>query len=219
MLTASPPPGRQGGAFYFDVVSPFAYLLNATFDRSALPIELERKPVLLAGMLHAFGQKGPAEIPSKRIFTYEYCTWLAQQHGIPFQMPAAHPFNPIRYLRLILALKCEPAVISAVFHTLFATGLDPAEPSTWTSLTDQLGVPDAEALIGNPDVKLQLRANTDDAIAKGVFGVPTIEVDERLFFGFDSLPMLAAYLVGDRFFTSDAMQSVTRIKVGATRTA
>jgi 2-hydroxychromene-2-carboxylate isomerase len=218
VLTPNPSPGRRGGAYYFDVVSPFAYLLNATFDRSPVPIELDRKPVLLAGMLQAFGQKGPAEIAAKRTFTYEYCIWLAQQHGIPFLMPAAHPFNPIRYLRLILALKCDPVVISAVFHTIFATGQDPGDPGAWNSLTDQLGVADADSLIEAPAVKQLLRANTDEAVARGVFGVPTIAVDAKLFFGFDSLPMLAAYLAGDRFFMSDAMQSVAKIKVGATRT-
>jgi 2-hydroxychromene-2-carboxylate isomerase len=217
VLSSNPAPGDAGGVFYLDVVSPFAYLLNATLDTAVVPIALERKPVLLAPILAAFGQKGPAEIPAKRTFTYAYCTWLAQQNRIPFQMPAAHPFNPIKYLRLILALNSAPAVISAVFRTLFATGLDPAEPLTWTTLMEELGIDDSEKLINAPEVKEKLRANTDDAIAKGVFGVPTILVDGRHFFGFDALPMLAAYLAGDKFFASEAMTSLAHVRVGATR--
>jgi 2-hydroxychromene-2-carboxylate isomerase len=205
------------GVLYFDVVSPFAYLLHERLKQISLPLAIEPRPVLFAAMLNAFGQKGPAEIDSKRSFTYQQCTWLAEQAGIRFIMPAAHPFNPVRYLRLILALDCKPGVIDAVFATLFASGLDPQHPKTWKGLIDRLELFDAEALIAAPEVKLKLRHNTDEAIARGVFGVPTIVVDQRLFWGVDSLPMLSAYLAQDGSLDTPAMQAARAVRVGATR--
>jgi 2-hydroxychromene-2-carboxylate isomerase len=205
------------GVLYFDVVSPFAYLMHERLKQQCLPLALEPRPVLFAAILNAFGQKGPAEIASKRTFTYQQCTWLAEQAGIKFVMPAAHPFNPVRYLRLVLALDCKPDVIDAVFATLFASGLDPQHPATWKALIDRLEIFDAEALIAAPEVKQKLRHNTDEAIARGVFGVPTVLLDERLFWGVDSLPMLAAYLADDGSLETPAMQAARLVRVGATR--
>ena len=103
---------------YFDVISPWACLMERTLQQDPLPVALERRPVLFAGLLNAFGHKGPAEIERKRRLTYELCTWKAQQQGMPFLMPAVHPFNPLRYLRLIIALGATGQVVSAVFDQL-----------------------------------------------------------------------------------------------------
>lgn len=202
---------------FFDVVSPYAYLMDAMVRRSETPLALELKPVLFAGLLNAHGTKGPAEIPRKRLFTYEFCTWLAQCRGIPFQMPPIHPFNPIRYLRLIVGLGCKREVTSEVFDALYTMGDDPDAPSTWHRLLQRLGVANPELLIESPEVKLQLRKNTDDAVAKGVFGVPTITAGERLFWGVDSLPMFVAHLAGDPSLDTPQMQAARRVRFGAAR--
>ena len=207
----------RDAVLYFDVVSPYAYLLQQRLKQLKLALVIEPRPVLFAAILNAFGQKGPAEITGKRIFTYEQCTWLAEQAGIKFLMPAAHPFNPVRYLRLIVALDCKADVIDAVYATLFASGLDPAHPATWKGLIDRLEIYDAEGLVESADVKQQLRRNTDDAIARGVFGVPMMEVDERLFWGLDSLPMLEAYLANDGSLDTPAMQAARSVRQGAVR--
>jgi 2-hydroxychromene-2-carboxylate isomerase len=207
----------QAAVLYFDVVSPYAYLLHERLKQLKLPLVIQARPVLFAAMLDAFGHKGPAEIAAKRIFTYEQCTWFAERAGIKFLMPAAHPFNPLQYLRLILALDCKPDVIDTVFATLFASGLDPAHPDTWQGLIDRLEIFDAHALIEAPDVKQQLRHNTEEAIARGVFGVPTVVLDERLFWGVDALPMLAAHLAHDGSLDTPAMQAARRVRLGATR--
>lgn len=185
--------------------------------RTDLPLALERKPALLAGLLNAHGNKGPAEIPSKRTYVYEFCTYRAHARGIPFQIPAVHPFNPLRYLRLIIALGSTPEVASAVFDALYASGADPDAPSTWRGLAQTLGLADPDALIEAPAVKQQLRDNTDAAVAAGVFGVPTILVGDRLFWGEDSLPMLSAYLAGDPVFDSPAMLATRKARYGAHR--
>jgi 2-hydroxychromene-2-carboxylate isomerase len=209
----------RNATLYFDVISPFAYLMHATLEKTPLDLKIEYKPVLFAAMLNTFGQKGPAEIPSKRIATYEYCTWLGQARGIPFLMPAAHPFNPMRYLRLILACDCRPDVIARVYRLLFTTGLDPEDEATWTRLKRELFLNNADELIDDAMVKQRLRANTDEAIALGVFGVPTIVVDSHLFWGLDSLPMLDSYLSHDGSLDTAAMQHARQVRVGATRRA
>lgn len=203
--------------FYFDVISPFAYLLDAMLRRTDLPLALDRKPVLFAALLNAHGTKGPAETPGKRTYIYEFCTYRAHACGVPFQMPAVHPFNPLRYLRLIIALGSTPEATSAVFDAIYATGADPHDPSTWRGLAQTLGVADPDALIERPEVKQQLRDNTGAAVAAGVFGVPTILVGDRLFWGEDSLPMLSAYLSGDPIFDSPAMLAVRDVRYGAHR--
>lgn len=202
---------------YTDVISPYAYLMDALLRRSPPALDIELRPVLFAGLLNAHQSKGPAEIARKRIYTYEFCTWLAHSRGIAFQMPSAHPFNPIRYLRLIIALGNRREVASAVFDALFTTGDDPEAPATWQRLARQLGIDDPEPLIEAPTVKLQLRQNTDAAIAAGVFGVPTLLVGDRLFWGVDSLPMLAAYLADDGSLDTPQMLAARQVRVGTTR--
>ena len=72
--------------FYFDVISPWSYLVDVMLRRDPLPVDLQLRPVLFAGLLNHFGHKGPAEIERKRQFTYELATWTAQQLDIPFRM-------------------------------------------------------------------------------------------------------------------------------------
>lgn len=211
------PQTKPQGVFYFDVISPWACLMDHALRQEPLPIALERRPVLFAGLLNAFGHKGPAEIERKRRFTYELCTWTALQQGIPFLMPAAHPFNPLRYLRLILALGATPQVVSAVFDQLYTTGCDPDSKQAWQAMLDRLGVSETSLGLDAPEIKTRLKDNTASAAANGVFGVPTIIVGDRLFWGLDSLPMLRAYLRGDPGFDSAAMQAVASIRFGASR--
>lgn len=209
----------MSAVLYFDVISPFAYLLDAGLRRSPLPLAFEHRPVLFAALLDAQGQKGPAEIPAKRAFTYRHCTWLARQLDVPFRMPARHPFNPLPWLRLIIALGSTPAVVSAVFDALFTTGEDPEDGRRVTRLGQVLGLADPDAAIGSPAVRQALRANTDAALAAGVFGVPTVIVDDQLFWGFDSLPMLRDWLAGDRRWPDPGIDDAARIPMGSVRAA
>lgn len=208
---------KSHGVFYFDVISPWACLLDFALRQEPLPITLERRPVLFAGLLNAFGHKGPAEIERKRRFTYELCTWTGQQIGMPFVMPSVHPFKPLRYLRLILALGGTAEVVSAVFDQLYTTGCDPDSDEAWARLLDRLGVNGGSLALDVPDVKERLKDNTANAAAAGVFGVPTILVNDKLFWGLDSLPMLRAYLREDPGLDSPAMQAVATVHFGASR--
>lgn len=206
---------------YFDVISPWACLMERTLQQDPLPVALERRPVLFAGLLNAFGHKGPAEIERKRRLTYELCTWSAQQQGMPFLMPAVHPFNPLRYLRLIIALGATGQVVSAVFDQLYTTGCDPDGGQAWHDLLARLGLAEADAtrLIDTPEVKARLKDNTTRAAADGIFGVPTITLGDRLFWGLDALPMLRAHLRGDPALDSPAMRAAASVRFGASRQA
>ena len=208
---------ERQGVLYFDFVSPWAYLMDVALRRDPLPIALEFRPVLFAGLLNAFGHKGPAEIDRKRRFTYEHCTWKAQETGTPFLMPAVHPFNPLRYLRLAISLDVRPEVVSTIFDELYTQGLDPSNPAVWDRVLRGVAKSAAVRAIDSPEIKARLRSNTDSAVTAGVFGVPTITVDNHLFWGFDSLPMVRAYLNGDPNFNTPAMKAAGAVQVGAQR--
>jgi 2-hydroxychromene-2-carboxylate isomerase len=104
-----------------------------------------------------------------------------------------------------------------VFDALWTTGADPTAPDTWQGITRALGVANADLRTEAPEVKQRLRDNTETAIAAGVFGVPTLLVGDRLFWGEDSLPMLAAYLAEDPIFHSPPMLAARKVRFGAHR--
>jgi 2-hydroxychromene-2-carboxylate isomerase len=108
--------------WYFDFVSPYAYLGLRALERLPGNALLEYRPILFAGLLRHFGQKGPAEIAAKRKWTYRSCTWLARQNQIPFRMPASHPFNPLAFLRLAVAAGSTRQAIEIIFNALWTTG-------------------------------------------------------------------------------------------------
>jgi 2-hydroxychromene-2-carboxylate isomerase len=205
------------GVLYFDFVSPWAYLMDAALRLDPLPIVLERRPILFAGLLNAFGHKGPAEIERKRQFTYEHCTWIAQQNGLQFRMPTVHPFNPLRYLRLAISLHARPEVVSAIFDALYTQGIDPESPTVWDRVLSGVGKSAGAKAIDSPEIKARLRSNTESAVAAGVFGVPTITVGNHLFWGFDSLPMVRAYLKSDPTLETPAMKAARVVQLGAQR--
>jgi 2-hydroxychromene-2-carboxylate isomerase len=207
----------SAATFHFDVVSPWSYLADVVLQRDPLRVEVQPRPVLFAGLLKHFEHKGPAEIKSKRVLTYELATWTAQQLDIPFVMPSVHPFNPIRYLRLLIATGCRPRAISAMFETIYTCGEDPASDGVWEAVLERLGLERTPPEIDAPEVKTALRDNTNAAAAQGVFGVPTITIDDRLFWGLDSLPMLRAYLRGDPAFNSSAMRAARSVREGVRR--
>jgi 2-hydroxychromene-2-carboxylate isomerase len=207
--------------FWFDPVSPFAYL---AFERlpqvlEGLSVEVTYRPLLFAGLLKHWGQKGPAEIEPKRAWTFRHVQWLAHHHGIELQAPAQHPFNPLALLRLMLA--CAPAastpnryVCERVLRHVWRGGLDANEPSRSAMLSSELAPPREP---GDDAVKRELVASTEAAVARGLFGVPTIELDGRQFWGLDSLDMLSASLRGEPWFSSPAWEAAGAPRPGVQR--
>lgn len=225
------PPRLHDIAFHFDPISPYAYLAFERLPEAlmGLSVRVRYKPVLFAGLLKAHGQRGPAEIAPKRDWTYRHVGWLAQHHGLPLDLPAAHPFNPLTLLRLALACATEDApgecnrfVAEQVLRHVWRGGQDPNEPSRLAALGALLQdhmhqrqkpwlAPDSET------VKQRLRTNTEDALALGLFGVPAMVVKGRVFWGLDGLPMLRDYLDGGAWFESGAWEAAAALPVGVQR--
>ncbi len=180
-------------SFWFDPVSPFAYLAFECLPQAleGCSYEVEYRPVLFAGLLKHWGQKGPAEIEPKREWTFRHVAWLAETQGIPFQMPTAHPFNPLALLRLAIAAGPNRRVVEAVFHHVWRGGGDPLDPVRLADLAARLAPPvDPQS----DAVKATLRQATDEAMRRGLFGVPTCVLDGVNYWGLDALPMVAEAL-------------------------
>jgi len=203
--------------WYFDFVSPFAYLQCEQLPVLETRLRIHYRPVLFAGLLKAHGHKGPAEIPAKRRFTYRFVVWQARKLGIPLKFPAAHPFNPLPLLRLAIAADCEPDAVRRIFRFVWRDGRLGDLPIEWAELMSELALPDAQTRIDTPEVKDALRRNTDDAIARGVFGVPTLAIREELFWGADATAMAADYVAAGCRFDDPEMTRVANLPVGAAR--
>jgi 2-hydroxychromene-2-carboxylate isomerase len=203
--------------WYFDYVSPYAYLQFESFHRLPDDLEVRIRPVLFAGLLGHWESKGPAEIPAKRRQTYRYCDWLARRRGIPFRAPPRHPFNPLAVLRLTLALGATRAVTAAIFRHIWGEGLDGQEPAALRALAAGLGVADLGATINDPAVKQALRDNTDEALARGVFGIPTFVIGEEIFWGEDVTEMMLEYLADPAPFQQGEWARLADLPVAAER--
>jgi 2-hydroxychromene-2-carboxylate isomerase len=206
--------------FYLDFISPYPYL---AFERLPLALQglsyhVTYKPVLFAAMLNHYGQLGPAEIAPKRTWTYRQMLWLAREHGVPMQAPASHPFNPLGLLRLAVACgvggNCNRYVAETIFRHVWTTGEEASDAGRLAALTDRLR-PARQA--SDDDVKAELKANTDSAIAAHIFGVPSLQVEQDVFWGADALPMLRQRLMDDPWFSQPNWLNASGLPLGTTR--
>ena len=207
--------------FSFDVVSPYAYL---AFERlpqvlEGLSYEVSYEPILFAALLEHWGQKGPAEIEPKRAWTYRQIGWLGHRLGVPVQMPAQHPFNPLALLRLLRAsapqgYRPNRWACEQVLRHVWRGGADANDAGRLASLEKVLSL---QRDPKGSEVKDELKAATADAAARGLFGVPAVEVDGRVFWGLDGLDMLSAYLRGDTWFDGSQWADAAAVPVGVRR--
>ena len=207
--------------FYLDFVSPYAWLAYERLPDAleGLSYSVSYKPVLLGALLQQHANPGPAGIAPKRDWTYRHVTWLGHAQGTPLQMPARHPFNPLPLLRQALACSDDGCinrfVAGALLRHVWQGGNDALDAERLRVLAEQLSVqirPGQDMHSEAP--KALLRANTEAAQAAGVFGVPAFEVDDKLFWGLDGLPMLRAYLAGDAWFDGPQWDAVTQVPSG-----
>lgn len=201
--------------WYFDFVSPYSYI--ALHRLAELPAPVEYKPVLFAGLLNHWGQKGPAEIPAKRQWTYRWCTWWARELGIPLRFPAAHPFNPLQHLRLALACGSRPDAVKRIFLSIWMNGAHADDPERLAALCRELGVD--QARLAEAEIKDQLRTNTAEAVQRGVFGVPSFVVDGEVFWGADAVDFVKAFLADPAAVRNDEMRRIDHLPVAASRKA
>ena len=189
--------------FYFDYISTNAYLAWIELPKLAEKhgFTIEPVPVLFAGLLNAHGQMGPAEIPAKALWMGKNNLRKATLLGIPLNPPTFHPFNPLLALRvssLPLETTTRTALISALFDAVWVRGLHVSEPNVVERIGDEIGQSGRALLAAaqRPECKSALRQQTDDAIARGVFGVPSMEVGGEVFWGYDDFPYLELHLAG-----------------------
>jgi 2-hydroxychromene-2-carboxylate isomerase len=201
--------------WYFDVISPFAWLQWPKVQALAVAHAVTPVPVLLAAILSARGQKGPAEIPAKREFTYRHVLWQARRDGVPLQFPPAHPFNPVAALRTIIAAGGTLEAVDAVLGWIWRDGHAGDSAEALAPLLSRLGLT-AEAIATDP-VKQALRTNTDAALAAGVFGVPTLQVRDALFWGNDAHGFALAALADPALLDDPDMARIATLPVGVVR--
>ena len=203
--------------WYFDFVSPFSYLHWHKVRPLVEAGRVEPVPIVFGAVLHALGQRGPAEIPKKREFIYRQALWQAAQEGVPLRFPPAHPFNPLGALRLCVAAGATPAAIGAIFDAIWREGRPGDDAATLAAAAAMAGVDDPVTAIAAAPVKERLRANTDAALAAGVFGVPTLAIDGALFWGNDSHPLMQAVLDDPGLLRSGVLADAGAIPVGIER--
>ena len=188
--------------FHFDYISPYSYLAWHRLGDFARQYDLrvEPKPTLLAALLNHLGHKGPGEIAPKRIYMFKDCLRAAAQLNVPFVPVFSHPFNPLASLRATLLEMDDDTrhqIVTKLFNATWAESRDVGSPEVVAEICADAGVPDAFERIKEPAIKQRLLDENHEAIERGVFGVPTMAVDDELFWGTDSFPHLARYLAGD----------------------
>ena len=179
--------------WYFDFISPFAYLQWRRLRRDHPEVALNPKPLLFAAILNHVGQLGPADIPQKRRHTYRIVLWQARQAGVPLHFPPAHPFNPLPALRLCLAAPNRIEAIDAIFAHIWEHSRAADSIEALADVACELGIIDPAAAIARDEVKRELLANGEEAMALGLFGVPTLKVRDELFWGNDATELALAY--------------------------
>lgn len=203
--------------WYFDFISPFSYLASESLSRLPRDAEIVAQPILFAGLLNHWQTKGPAEIDPMRRFTFRHLRWIADRDGIPLTLPPSHPFNPLKLLRLSIAMDNDLELVQHLFRFVWAEGRSSDDPDHWAQLLEELDVEDAEAMIAAPAVKDRLRRNTEDAIAAGVFGVPSFVIHGEIFWGYDSIEFLRNFLENPGLFDTPGMRAADAMPEGVGR--
>lgn len=203
--------------WYFDVISPFAFLQWRQLARLRARVAITPVPILFAAVLNQHGQKGPAEIAGKREFTYRFVQWQAERAGITLRFPPGHPFNPLHALRLCVAAGATTAAIDAIFDHLWIDGRAGDSPEALAPVAARLGIVDVAAATAVPEVKDTLKRNTQEALTRGVFGVPTLAIGEELFWGNDATDMILDWLADPGRFATGQYARLRHLPSSAER--
>ena len=204
--------------WYFDFISPFAYLQFSQFKKFENDLSITIHPVVFGALLKHWGQLGPAEIVPKRIFTYRFFKWKADRLGIEYTMPPSHPFNPLPALLSCIAGNSTYEVTKEIFDIIYKQGEQPDQKEGREKLETLLNkYPSEYSELDESALKKILRTNTSRAIENGVFGVPTFVVDQQIFWGGDSSDMMLDFIKNPELFSSEEMQRVSSMPMGLIR--
>ena len=201
--------------WYFDYISPYAYLQSTRLDELAKFESVVCTPVLFAGLLKYWENKGPAEIAPKRQWTFRDIAWLAHRDSIALQLPPQHPFNPLPLLRLGIVHNNETEIVQRLFRYVWADGKSPQDQIAFTALLDELNT--NEAALQSDEVKSTLHKNGQMASADGVFGVPTIEHNNEMYWGYHATDMLISLLRDPDSYPIQAIRNADTLPEGPGR--
>ncbi|MDA3878609.1 MAG: 2-hydroxychromene-2-carboxylate isomerase [Halothiobacillus sp.] len=210
--------------FYFDYISPNAYLAWSQLHRllAGRNIEVEPIPVLFSALLEANGQKGPAEIPAKMQWMVRDILRKAKQLNVPLNPPASHPFNPLLALRvssLALPREQKAALISAIFEAVWVRRVDVSDPTALAEVLNRVGL-EGRSLTEqatSTEIKTILREHTTAATRVGVFGVPTMIVGSELFWGLDDFGYLELFLRNEDLLHGEDVSEWSNVHPSASR--
>jgi len=182
--------------FFFDVGSPASYL--AWTQMPALCAQsgatLVYKPMLLGAVFQATGNASPAMVAAKGRYMTVDLGRFAKRYGVDFRMNPHFPINTLQLMRGVIGMqmrqpaRCD-AFLGAVFTALWVKGANLNDPAVTAATLVEAGFDPAEvfALVNDANIKAALKANTEEAVARGVFGAPTVFVGDAMFFGQDRL--------------------------------
>jgi 2-hydroxychromene-2-carboxylate isomerase len=208
----------MAAAWYFDFISPYAYLQWPRVLALRERLDIAPVPIVFGAVLAKHGQLGPAEIVGKREFTYRLVNWQAEEQGVTVRFPPTHPFNSLAALRLCVAAGTTWDAVGDIFEHLWRDGLAGDSAAALAPVAQRLGIADVAAAIGSDAVKSQLRQNTERAIAAGVYGVPSVALDDgSLFWGNDATPMLEDYLAEPDRFARGEYARIDTLPIGVQR--
>ena len=210
--------------FYFDYISHNAYIawtqmvdIAQKYDRVVEPV-----PVLFAGLLKAHNQLGPAEVPVKLNWMTSNVLRKAALLNIPLNPPASHPFNPLLSLRAsLIDIEHEKRIelITSIFNGVWVEGLDVTNPEVMAEIFVKCGIDSQPALAecNGQQVKTRLLENTNQAIDNGVFGVPSMVIDDELFWGYDDFAYMELFLKGEDPLDKKSLENWLHVKSSAQR--
>jgi 2-hydroxychromene-2-carboxylate isomerase len=190
--------------FYFDFISPYVWLASHQLGevRECTAAKFRFVPVLFAALLDHHSSLGPAEIPAKRRYTFQDAQRWAVYLGLEFKSPPAHPFNPLKPLRVASAIDDDglrEALAVRLLDAAWSEGRDITSDSVLREVADSISL-NGKELLGKThtdEIKRRLRLQTESAFQAGVFGVLSFVVDGEIFWGNDRLHFLKAYLQGE----------------------
>ena len=192
--------------FFFDLGSPAAYLAFRRLPAicEAADATLQWRPMLLGGVFQATGNQSPVNIPAKGRYLFADLQRFARRHDIPFRQNPHFPINTLTLMRMATGLQLrEPQrlvpYVDAMYGAIWVDGLDMNDPTVVAGVLREAGFePEAVmALAGNPEVKQRLKGDTQEAVARGVFGAPTFFVDGEMYWGQDRLDFVKEALEAD----------------------
>ena len=203
---------KMAATFYYDIVSPFAYLYVKQRQRLENKLDIKPVPIFLGGLLRACDNKGPGEVIAKRPHTYQFCVWQAEKLGIPFRFPERHPFMTVAAQRLLVEQDADWSMVERAFDFVWVEGKDPN--LSWPEFCSYLGLPSNTSKPENPEVKAKLIANTDQAKTDGAFGVPALVVKQHCFWGLDTIDWVLDYLARPGMFEEASYTNASNIPNG-----